>query len=188
MRTLLTMWVVAGLMGTFACGSSDDAKKKSVDLNAEVTRIDGLVPDNLKDQVKFKVWKEKRKGSMQAVVPDWKDGYMDGAFELGDAFDRNTFSVGSNCDGECKPKDWAAIAEKVNFENMGNGEVEKDEPLPEGGRIVIKKTPGGRALQLAMWRKDSRKYYTCSARLRDPISEAIGAFEQACRSIVVESW
>ena len=52
------------------------------------------------------------------------------------------FSVGSNCDGQCKPKEWEKIADKVNFEPLTKKKVIKD-VKGKGNRLMIAENDGG---------------------------------------------
>lgn len=99
------------------------------------------------------------------------------------------FSTGSNCDGSCEPKDWAKVADSVEFAQFKGGAwaIEKDEALPDG-RLLVARGDGRIDIALARWKADASRYFVCRATLDKELLAAAGAFEEACRQMVVQSW
>jgi len=99
------------------------------------------------------------------------------------------FSTGSNCDGSCEPKDWAKVADGVEFAQFKGGgwTIDKDEALPDG-RLLVARQEGRVDIALARWKADASRYFVCRATLDKEVIGAAAAFEEACRQMVVESW
>jgi len=196
MRYLLALFLVL-VFGVTGCKKADEKSPDEAKQAAEgaVQAANAAVPADLSGKLKFTIFTEPKKERYQAVVPErWKQSkFIPGSFEpeenAGMGFGTR-FSVGSNCDGLCEPKDWAAVAEKVDFKQfkMGSPEIVKDEQVPGGGRLVIAKQGDRVLLQMAIWREKSSHYFTCRARLGKEIAAAAPAFEAACRGLQVMEW
>lgn len=108
---------------------------------ADADAANAAVPADLKSKVVFEVQTiEDKLGrhttTYTLVAPKgWKKGFMPGELEPEktgwpddkDIFDnqlgRTRIEVGSNCDGACEPKDWAAVVDKVYFSQYTSGKV-----------------------------------------------------------------
>jgi hypothetical protein len=140
------------------------------------------------------------------VVPKgWKKGFMPGELEPADAdnfgsktFGKTTLRIGTNCDGTCEKKDWAATADKATFGPIltgMKGKAVKDEKAGDGnGRLVVFETErdpnspfGDKDVAVyvvrAWWTKDSTKYWTCHAELGVPAKGLAAAFEKVCAKV-----
>ena len=94
------------------------------------------------------------------------------------------YAVGTNCDGTCEPKDWAATADKIEFAQLASaGTVEKDEK-GEGTRTMIVAIGDRKDLRMAWWKAGTKRYVSCSASLEKEIAPALAAFEAACKATV----
>lgn len=99
------------------------------------------------------------------------------------------FSTGSNCDGSCESKDWAKVAESVEFAQFKGGgwTIDRDEALPDG-RLLVARQEGRVDIALARWKPDASRYFVCRTTLDKELVGAAAAFEEACRQMVVKSW
>jgi hypothetical protein len=136
---------------------------------------------------------EAAKERWRAAVPDgWKaSDILAGVWDAPPALGLTTrIGIDSNCDGECVSKDWAEVADRVEFASLaplGYATV-KDEALP-GGRIVVARAADGRVrVVAAWWRAGAPVYFACKARLEPAIASAAPAFEAACRGVQILAW
>lgn len=117
----------------------------------------------------------------------WKEGAIPGMVKPPD--DANLgfmtkFSVGTNCDGTCEAKDWAATVDKVEFAQLASaGTVEKDEK-GEGTRTMIVAIGDRKDLRMAWWKTGAKHYVSCGATLEKEVAPALAAFEAACKATV----
>lgn len=190
-------------------GSSGGASAAAVSLTqADADAVNALVPADLKDKVTFEVAKiedkmGRRTTTYTVVAPKgWKKGFMPGSLEPADAdnfgsktYGKTTFKVGSNCDGECKPKDWAAVTDKVYFSQFTGGKIEgkviKDDKQKTSRTLVFEQdkaaSTGEKSTQvlLAWWAEGARKHYICDVELGAPSMGLAAAFEKACSKVGV---
>lgn len=200
----MTRAVPVFVLAALGCGGDSKAPPK-VDIPADhAAAVNALVPADLKDKVVFEVAAypehDFNKGTTyRAALPKgWKVTHM-GELEPADAdnfgsptLGRTRFGIGSNCDGECKKKDWAATSDKVDFAQFTGGKIDgkvlKDEKTEHGRLLVFEHARGGPfadkdvAIRIvrAWWTGDSAKYFTCRAELGAPAKELAAAFEKAC--------
>ncbi len=122
-----------------------------------------------------------------ALVPvDWKAVAGGFGYEPPEpAFDEfgTRFSAGTNCDGFCKAKDWAQVAEKVEFARFrqDGATIESEVALtdPPGRRIVS--SQGKRTtVAVARWREGAEKYFYCRAELAGKHRALKDRFTTAC--------
>jgi len=163
------------------------------DLGPEAAAATAEVPEGLKDKLEF-VAREIDDGEVLAVVPkDWPESeYIPGSFlppgaEFGHAVG---FSVGTNCDGVCSPKDWKAVVEKVEFGGYQPPAftVETDEPIGEHGRLVVYVGGDEVHIRAAWWKPEAKRYANCRADLDATWSPAKAAFIRACKATVLVDW
>ena len=159
----------------------------------DVAGVNALVPAALKAKVVF----EKRDVVLEqgkhpttytlAAPKDWKQqskmfGNLDGGFG-------QRFSIGSNCNGECKPKDWAAESDKSDFQPLAKGKVLKDVKKP-GDRVMIAEVEMGgmktTTVVHSWWTEGDKSYHYCRAELQDELKDAAPAFEKACASVAID--
>src|SRR5690606_5196758 len=95
-----------------------------------------------------------------------------------------SYTVGSNCDGSCEPKDWAAVAAK-DFEQFKGEQftIVSDDELDGGGRILVATSSGKTYVTAARWKDGASRYTVCNATLDGAAVPAADAFVQACRAI-----
>lgn len=195
---LMVGWVALAI-GAAACGKKDgggggggDAPPAKLPANA-VADANAAVPKEAAAKLKFvEGTYEDRKDKALAVVPEgWKKSdVIPGSYSPPDGAGlgfMTKFQLGTNCDGSCEPKDWAATADKVNFSQFtkdgGSFKVQKDEKGPGQRILVATNADGGAYVSAAFWKDGARKYFTCSANLDKDDAALAPAFEKACRAM-----
>ena len=200
MNTTKQAYAIAALslaIAAGACGSSDNDEADQAaraELDTAVVEANDRVPEALAKALSFEAGKAEE-GKMAVVVPvGWSESFMEGSYEPPD--DSNLgfmtrFTVGSNCDGFCKAKDWQATVAKSEFGQFVDGdqfEIQKDEALGANGRLLIAKASDSIYVASAWWKDGASRYYYCRATLDKEVSGAVDAFERACRAATVLSW
>lgn len=191
------------VLSVAACGGSKVNDVKITD--EHVAAVNAAVPADLKDKLAFeageiKIERGRRTISYKLAIPKgWKKGFMEGELEPADAdnfgsktLGRSELRVGSNCDGACKKKDWAAVSDKVHFSQFTSGNMEgkvlKDEKGTHRRTLVFEAKASESFpehsvavyVMTAWWDPDDSRYYTCRAELGAQIKGAADAFEKAC--------
>ena len=172
---VISLWLVA-------C----HGKPKAVAI--DVAPINALVPPPAKDKLVF----EQRSLAIDHTTYTFaapKAWTQEGKLFAHLKGDGSRFEVGANCDGECVPKDWAAIADKVNFAPRAKGKVLKDDKDPNRRTMIAEVSIGGQEstdVVVVWWTDGAKRYYQCTATLDEAISNAAAAFEKACQAVVVE--
>jgi hypothetical protein len=181
-----------------ACGKGDkpdggrNAAAPRPAVAIDVAAVNALVPPGLKDRLVFEkrdlvIERGKHRTTFTVAAPaGWaQDSKLFAHLRSNDKASR--LEVGSNCDGECTPKPWEAIAERVNFAPRARGKVTKDERAP-GRRTMIADgdTGGGTVVVTAWWTDGDRSYHTCTASLDDTLKDAAPAFDKACQSVAID--
>jgi hypothetical protein len=181
---------------TTGCGKSEDGasdpKAALQAVEAAVPAINEAVPAALRDRLTFEAAKVEDDELAAAVPSGWESKHMPGSYRPADEADlgfMTRFSVGSNCDGYCKPKDWAASVQQIEFAQFETDgfEIEKDEELANG-RLLVARSDDSAYVVAAWWKSDASKYYYCRASLDDDAADAVAAFETACRNTHVLAW
>ena len=172
--------------GKEAGGGGTAAALEAVTAAAEAANA--AVPADLKEKVSFAA-AEVDEGKVAALVPSgWTESpHIPGSYKPADDAGlgfMTSYSVGTNCDGTCEPKDWAATAEKVNFAQFKGEQftVVKDEAMEGGGRLLVATSGEKTYVTGARWKDGARSYVSCSATLDGPAAAAADAFAQACRA------
>jgi hypothetical protein len=194
--------VLAVIVLAAACGKKDDkggggGGGGGGGPTIDVAAVNALVPAALKDKLVFEkrdVVEERGKHSTTTYTLAGPKGWTQdmkmfaklkppsgGAFDAGFM---TSFDVGSNCDGDCVAKDWAATSEKVNFKQFRDKKIEKDE-LGKTDHMMIASDGDSRFVMYAWWTADAKHYFTCMAHLEKPVADAAPAFEKACRAVAV---
>jgi hypothetical protein len=166
-----------------------DAKAALAAAEKLVPSIDAQVPEALKGKLSF-VAHVGDKDRVVAIQPKgWTGDQLGVRPPVRDLGFMTRFAVDSNCDGECMAKDWAKVADRVDFAQLVKGDftVVKDEPTPTG-RLVVAKSNDKTFVVSASWREGSARYFTCHVVLDGEIQAAAPAFEAACRATQVLSW
>lgn len=169
------------LLALIAC--HDKPKAVAID----VVPINALVPPPLGDKLVF----EQRSIAIDRVtytVAAPKAWTQDGKLFAHLKGDHSRLEIGSNCDGECKPKDWAAIADKVNFAPRSKGKVLKDDRTANRRTMIAEVSLGGQEttdVVVAWWTDGAKQYHQCTASLDESIKGAAAAFEKACQAVAI---
>lgn len=173
--------------GGGAADGGGGASKPTLD-PAVVAGVEAKLPEALKGKLAFEAV-EGEKGRHLAVQPKgWEPGVIPGRVKPpaggADLGFSTSFATGSNCDGACESKDWAAIADKVEFAQLTGGEwqVDKDEKMADG-RLVVARKADRVDIALVKWKAGASRYFYCRATLDKPLMDAAGAFEEACRQL-----
>jgi hypothetical protein len=185
-----------------ACGKGD--KKDGAATSAasrppvviDVAAVNALVPAALKDRLVFEkrdlvIERGKRKTTYTVAAPaGWaQDSKMFAHLKASaTAALGSRLEVGSNCDGECTPKPWEVIADRVNFAPRARGKVTKDDRAPGRRTMIAEVDTGGAAIVMvtAWWTDGDRSYHTCTASLDDTLRDAAPAFDRACQAVAID--
>lgn len=179
-------------------GGGGGAAAASTGLAIDAAAVNSLVPEPLKSKLVFEkqdVVLERGKDSTTtytlAYPKGWKQGMkmfgnLEAPKDAGIGF-FTKMSVGPNCDGECKPKEWEKIADQVHFEPLTTGKVLKD-VKGKGTRLMVAESAGSTStteVVFAWWSNGASEYHTCQATLDADIKDAAPAFEKACQAITI---
>lgn len=177
-----------------ACGKDGSSVPSAPPAKIDPAAANALVPAELKEKIVFEqreLQEERGKSSTVtytlAAPKGWEQsGKMFAKLRPKDDLGFMTsFDVGTNCDGTCEPKDWAATADKVNFKQFADGKILKDEKT-DTSRLLIAEKSGSTYVVYAWWTKGGRKYATCSATLEAPAAPAAPAFAEACKAVNIK--
>jgi hypothetical protein len=181
-------------LSLLACGKSDKAADSKAAAPAiDVAGVNALVPADLKAKLVFDKTDlveehAHRNVTYTMAAPKGWASKMKGFVSLKGSDDLGFFTsleVGSNCDGSCQPKDWAKVADKVNFAQFDKDKVIKNEVKP-GSRLLIAERDGKTTFVVyAWWTEGAKQYNTCTATLDEPVKTAGDAFAKACQAVGV---
>ena len=193
-NALALVVVLIPLIGSLvACGKSDKAADKPAAPAIDVAAVNALVPADLKAKLVFDktdIVEERGRHSVtytMAAPKGWASK-MKGFASLHGPDDLGFFtelSVGSNCDGTCEPKDWAKVADKVNFKQFENDKVIKNVTTPTSRLLIASREDKTTFVVYAWWQNGAKRYNTCSATLDEPVKTAGDAFAKACQAVAV---
>jgi hypothetical protein len=181
-----------------AAGCSDKKESEGAAAKAaegppvDLAAINGAVPAELKGKLSF-VAATAEDGDADVVAPaGWEESkHMPGRWKPADSSSlgfMTSYSVGSNCDGECTAKDWKAVADKVDFSQLTSRmKVVKDE-AGASSRLVVATSEDSTYVAAAFWKEGASRYFTCHATLADDAAKAVDAFVKACQATRVKSW
>lgn len=205
-RTLVTLVTLGLAMALAACGKAEHkdpgggssvAASSKPAVAIDVAAVNALVPAALKDKLVFekrdlviergkhnttytlaapKSWTQETK-MFAHLKPDDKGGFF------------TRFEVGSNCDGECMPKPWEAIADKIEFAPRAKGKILKDDKAPGRRTMIAEVTSNGVSttdVVVAWWTDGDKNYHACTALLDEAIKDAAPAFEKACQAVAID--
>jgi hypothetical protein len=181
------------VLAAAACSKSGaDTSQKPAAPAIDVAAVNALVPAALKDKLAFEQRdltesRGKHKITYTLAAPKgWKqDMEMFASLKASDGLGFMTsVGVGSNCDGACEPKDWAAVSAKVNFSQFASDKVVKDEATPTSHLLIA---DNGDAIHVvyAWWAAGANRYHTCTASLEQPVRDAAPAFAKACQAVAI---
>ena len=197
-----------------ACGKGGGSTPSVSVTQADADAVNALVPAELKSKVEFEVRKiedkmGRRTTTYTVVAPKgWKNGFMPGSLEpaeeaKGFGLGKTDMKVGSNCDGECKSKDWAAVVDKVYYAQFTGGQVKgkvvKDDKQKTSRVLVFENQPTveqqgntevttgteGVTIIRTWWADGASKHYSCQGSLNKDDAKLAPAFEQACAKVAV---
>jgi hypothetical protein len=157
----------------------------------DVAPINKLVPDAWKAKVEFTAQTvgEKKETFEVAAPKDWKKGFVPGSLEpgetAGDAFGFGArMDVGTNCDGDCVAKDWAATADKVEFKQFEPGGQSSAKVVKEekgaGRRTLIAASDDKTYIVTAWWKEGETHYNACHVTIGNGAKDLVPAFAAAC--------
>jgi len=193
---------VALVLALAACGNKQDAP--SVDItDAHLAAVKAASPTDgkIEWEIGKAVAEKGKKKSYKLVRPKgWKSGFMPGSLEPADAdnfgsktLGKTSLRVDSNCDGACEEKDWAKVADKVNFARFATaeGKIVKDEKGTNERTVVFEHKPSEHfpekdvavTVVRAWWQDGGSKYFTCEAEVGTPVKDYAKAFELACSKV-----
>ena len=172
--------------------SGDPAPAAKVGAAIDVAGVNALVPAAVKDKVVFEQRDLKEARGRHAITytlaapKGWKQDMemfasVKGAEGTGFM---TSFGVGSNCDGACEPKDWAAVSAKVNFQQFASDKVVTDESTPTS-HLLIAERDDSVHIVYAWWETGAKSYHTCTASLEAPVKDAAKAFAKACQAVAI---
>ena len=188
-----TSLLVAGAL--FACGKGRDqaaAKGKAPVAAIDVGGVNALVPAELKAKLVFDATDvveglgHHLRTYTLAAPKSWTSK-MKGFASLKSSDDLGLFTsldLGTNCDGLCEPKDWAATSAKALFAQFAKDRVIKDEQRPNS-HLLISERDQTTFVVYAWWRDGAKRYYSCTASLEGVVKGAAPAFEKACQAVTV---
>jgi len=154
---------------------------------ADPTAANAAVPAELKGKLEFEATHDAKHGVAWVKPKGWTEGVIPGTVKPPE--DANfgfmtKYGVGTNCDGTCEPKDWAAVADKVDFAQLATaGKVERDDKR-DGGRTMVVAIGDRRDLVMAWWKQGASHYVSCHVTLDKEAAPAAAAFEAACQATV----
>ncbi len=188
-----------------ACGkkAGDKAAPAKPTVTIDAAAVNALVPAALKDKIVFekrtiKIKRGRDDVSYTLAAPKtWKqDGDMFASLkadEAGGFFSK--MAINPNCgtsfkDSECKPKDWAKIADIATFAPHVTAKetIVKDEKA-NGRRTMIASEPDNTKIthvSVAWWNDGDSNYHICSADLDESIKDAAPAFAKACEAVAID--
>lgn len=198
-------FVIVCALGACSKNSQDAAK---VDIGADhVAAVNAAIPADQKGKVEFELGTveggRKGKEAFKLAVPKgWKKGFMPGSLEPADTegmgsktLGKTSLKVGSDCNGTCEKKDWAAVSDKVYFAQFTGGTVQgkviKDDKGTNRRTLVFERKVNDAFPEhdvavnviTAWWDPDGARYFTCTAELGTPAKALAAAFELACSKV-----
>jgi hypothetical protein len=198
-----------------ACSKSGGGGAGVSVTKADADAVNALVPADLKGKIEFEVRKiedkvGRRTTTYTLVAPKgWKNGFLPGSLEPaqdsghGNTFGKTGMTVSDNCDGECVPKDWAAVVDKAFYAQYTSGQVKgkvvKDDKQKTSRVLVFEKQPTveqqgntevttgseGVTIIRTWWSEGASKHFSCEVSLNKDDAKLAPAFEQACAKVAV---
>ena len=176
-----------------ACGKKDDAPPAAPPAPPiDVAAINKQIPDAWKAKLEMTAQTvgEKKEIYEVAAPKDWKKGFVPGSLEP-DGPNKDAFGfgarmdVGSNCDGDCVPKDWEKTAEKVEFKQFEPGgqssaKIVKDDKAPGRRTVIAESSDGNSYIATAWWKDGDKRYSACHVTLGAEAKDLVPVFVAAC--------
>lgn len=190
MRAMRTSISIALTVAVLGCGGkkSDGGGGGGGAKAADPAAANAAVPAELKGKLEFDTATDAHDHTAWVKPKGWVEGAIPGMVKPPDGANlgfMTRFSVGTNCDGTCEPKDWAATVDKVEFAQFasGGGTIDRDDKA-EGSRTMVVTSGDRRDLRMAWWKTGASHYVSCSATLEREVAPALAAFEAACKATV----
>jgi hypothetical protein len=178
-------WSLMIAIAVAACGKGGGGGGGGGGGAADPSAANAAVPAELKGKLEFVAARDERHGLAFVTPKGWQEGVVPGMVKPPE--DANLgfmtkYSVGTNCDGDCEPKDWQAVTDKVDFAQLaGAGTVERDEKA-SGTRTMVVALGDRKELVMAWWKSGARHYVVCRVSMEKEIVAAAAAFEAACQA------
>ena len=178
-----------------ACGKDDRAATKRPAVMIDVAAVNALVPPALRAALVFEqralvIERGQHTTTYTMAAPrGWPQTSTRFAHLQGDPGTVTRLEVGSSCDGECTPRPWAAVADRVNFAPRAKGKVRKDDQGPARRTMIADVERGGARttdVVTAWWTDGASRYHTCIAWLGAALQDAAPAFERACQTVAID--
>lgn len=181
------------LLAAAACSKSSAGDTAAPAVAIDLPGVNALVPKDLQAMLAFErreVIEDRGRSKITytlAAPKGWKQSMPSFANLKGgdDVGFMTSLDVGSNCDGTCEAKDWAQVADKVNFKQFGDATVVKNETTATS-RLLIADRGDTSYVMYAWWTTGARSYHTCMVTLEEPVRAAAPAFAKACQSVGVQ--
>jgi hypothetical protein len=181
-----------GGKGAPAAAKADPQAELEALAKGAVGAVNGQIPEELHGKLEFGAALGEKDRHVVAQPKGWEGGTIPGSVKPPDAAGlgfMTGFSSGSNCDGACEPKDWAATADKVEFAQFSRDDFTKvKDDKTDTGRVLVARTPDRTYVVTATWKPGAKRYFYCRATLDQEIASAAPAFEAACATLKVLSW
>jgi hypothetical protein len=161
-----------------------DPEARRAALEKVAAECDAAVPAALKGKLAFEAVLDKDKSVAYVRPKGWKEVF-DGNQKADDLGFSTGYWVSGNCDGTCSPKDWEAVAAKVDFAQFvaQDGKFKVDEDEKGDGQRVLVAHADQTYVVVAKWKKGESRYFACRATLDKEIADAAPVFEKACRAL-----
>ena len=190
--------IACAVLALTGCGKQGKDEKaaaaKAPPVTIDIAAVNALVPADLKDKLVFEERTiERDRGDKEvfkvAAPKGWELDAMFGSFKPGTGATVNwhfftKMSVGTNCDGRCEPKQWAEVADKVEFEQFAKGTVVKDEKTATSRAMLVDLDDTSNYVR-AWWTDGAKRYYTCRVQVGTQHKATLAAFEKACSAVQV---
>lgn len=188
-----TFALLAVALGAVACNKSEPAPAAPAAeppppklADGAVAGVNAAVPADLKLEFEEANLKTKHLTAAAVLPKGWKESeVLPGRYQPPEGAGLGmmpSFQIGSDCNGACEPKDWAATSDKVYFNQLTSRfKVAKDEKGP-GSRTVVASSDDTTYIVVARWKEGASRYFVCQATLDHQGMAAAPAFEKACEA------
>lgn len=179
------------LTSAAACGKKDDGGGAAGGggggkvADADPAAANAAVPAELKGKLEFVPARDDDDNLAWVAPKGWKEGVIPGQVKPPEGTDfgfMTKYSVGTNCDGTCEPKDWAAVADKVDFAQLASAGTALRDEKSSGSRTMVVAMGDRRELVMGWWKTGARHYVICRVSMEKEIVAAAPAFEAACKA------
>ncbi len=166
-----------------ACGNKGGDGASGGGGPADPAAANAAVPAELKGKLEFVAAKDDKHQLAYVTPKGWRETSIPGLVKPPDDAQlgfMTKYAVGTNCDGTCEAKDWAAVADKVDFSQLAQaGTVVRDDKA-DGQRTMLVKVGNRQDLVMAWWKQGAKRYAVCRVALDQEALPALAAFEAAC--------